>query len=75
MDAAEIEFLAEKTPISIIPNFTQEKLYLISGDVGPFAPGEAFRNIFIHFLIQYTFALMNLVFIHMISVFICLSLS
>ncbi|XP_050733749.1 probable DNA replication complex GINS protein PSF2 isoform X2 [Eriocheir sinensis] len=39
MDASEIEFLAEKTPISIVPNFTQEKLYLISGDVGPFAPG------------------------------------
>ncbi|KAK8375615.1 hypothetical protein O3P69_008427 [Scylla paramamosain] len=39
MDAAEVEFLAEKLPISIVPNFAQDKLYLISGDVGPFSPG------------------------------------
>ncbi|KAG7166026.1 probable DNA replication complex GINS protein PSF2 [Homarus americanus] len=39
MDATEIEFLAEKFPITIVPNFAQEKLYLISGDVGPFNPG------------------------------------
>ena len=40
MDTADVEFLAEKLPITIVPNFTQEKLYLISGDVGPFIPGE-----------------------------------
>lgn len=40
MDATEIEFLAEKAPVTIVPNFSQEKLYLISGDVGPFTPGE-----------------------------------
>ncbi|XP_063610116.1 probable DNA replication complex GINS protein PSF2 [Penaeus indicus] len=39
MDAAEVEFLAEKSLITIVPNFSQEKLYLISGDVGPFTPG------------------------------------
>lgn len=39
MDAAEVEFLAEKLPITIVPNFAQDKLYLISGDVGPFNPG------------------------------------
>ncbi|XP_066970463.1 DNA replication complex GINS protein PSF2 [Macrobrachium rosenbergii] len=39
MDSAEVEFLAEKLPITIVPNFSQDKLYLISGDVGPFNPG------------------------------------
>ncbi|KAG0723587.1 putative DNA replication complex GINS protein PSF2 [Chionoecetes opilio] len=39
MDSAHIEFLAEKLPISIVPNFTHEKLYLIAGDVGPFTAG------------------------------------
>lgn len=57
MDASEIEFLAEKSPISIIPNFTQEKLYLISGDVGPFAPGECLTVICDYFLVNYSFAL------------------
>nr|XP_053651140.1 probable DNA replication complex GINS protein PSF2 [Cherax quadricarinatus] len=39
MDATEVEFLAENSPITIVPNFAQDKLYLISGDVGPFVPG------------------------------------
>lgn len=39
MDSIEIEFLAEKSPVTIVPNFTHDKLYLISGDVGPFAAG------------------------------------
>ncbi|XP_076060915.1 DNA replication complex GINS protein PSF2-like protein [Oratosquilla oratoria] len=39
MNAAIVEFLAEKTPVTIEPNFSQNKLYLISGDVGPFRPG------------------------------------
>lgn len=43
MDAAEVEFLAEKSLITIVPNFSQEKLYLISGDVGPFTPGKSTR--------------------------------
>ena len=30
MDPAQVEFLAEKEPIQILPNFTEDKLYLIS---------------------------------------------
>ncbi|KAF2364906.1 GINS subunit domain A [Trinorchestia longiramus] len=39
MEAADEEFLAEREVIQIIPNFSHEKLYLISGDVGPFVAG------------------------------------
>lgn len=40
MDPSEIEFLAEKTPIEIIPNFNhQGAIHLISGNVGPFRAG------------------------------------
>lgn len=39
MDPAEVEFLAEKELVTIIPNFSHNKLYLISGDIGPFNPG------------------------------------
>ncbi|XP_049520924.1 DNA replication complex GINS protein PSF2 isoform X2 [Dermacentor silvarum] len=39
MECADAEFLAEKTLVSIIPTFSAEKLYLITGDVGPFAAG------------------------------------
>merc|ERR1712002_814785 len=39
MNISEVEFLAEKSKIKIIPNFTYNKIYLISGDVGPFQPG------------------------------------
>jgi len=35
----EVEFLAEREPIRIVPNFNLDKLYLISGDVGPFKAG------------------------------------
>ncbi|XP_063684103.1 DNA replication complex GINS protein PSF2-like [Bolinopsis microptera] len=38
MDPAQIEFISEKESISILPNFTEDKLYLISGEVGPFQP-------------------------------------
>ncbi|XP_064460025.1 DNA replication complex GINS protein PSF2-like [Ornithodoros turicata] len=38
MDCAQIEFIAEQTTVSIIPNFRHDRLYLISGDVGPFEP-------------------------------------
>ena len=34
----EMEFLAEFGVLTIIPNFQQEQLYLIGGDVGPFRP-------------------------------------
>ncbi|ESO07225.1 hypothetical protein HELRODRAFT_76714 [Helobdella robusta] len=39
MNPAEIEFIAEKELVSIVPNFALDKLYLISGDVGPLNPG------------------------------------
>jgi len=39
MDPSEGEFLAERETIDIIPNFSHNKLYLISGDVGPFKAG------------------------------------
>ncbi|XP_003461073.1 DNA replication complex GINS protein PSF2 [Cavia porcellus] len=39
MDAAEVEFLAEKELVTIIPNFSLDKIYLIGGDLGPFDPG------------------------------------
>lgn len=38
MDPSEVEFLAEKCPVTIVPNFTHDRLFLISGDVGPFTP-------------------------------------
>ncbi|XP_075879491.1 DNA replication complex GINS protein PSF2 isoform X2 [Nelusetta ayraudi] len=39
MDPAEVEFLAEKETVKIIPNFSLDKVYLIGGDLGPFNPG------------------------------------
>ncbi|KAL4688660.1 hypothetical protein H8959_004912 [Pygathrix nigripes] len=39
MDAAEVEFLAEKELVTIIPNFSLDKICLIGGDLGPFNPG------------------------------------
>uniref|UniRef100_A0A0B7B3P1 DNA replication complex GINS protein PSF2 N-terminal domain-containing protein n=1 Tax=Arion vulgaris TaxID=1028688 RepID=A0A0B7B3P1_9EUPU len=39
MDSSEIEFLAEREIVQVIPNFSQEKMYLISGDLGPFSAG------------------------------------
>ncbi|XP_059178053.1 DNA replication complex GINS protein PSF2-like [Physella acuta] len=39
MDPSEVEFLAEREHVKIIPNFSQEKIYLISGDIGPFSAG------------------------------------
>ena len=39
MDPAEIEFLAEKGSVKIVPNFTSNTLYLLEGDVGPFNAG------------------------------------
>ncbi|XP_069822418.1 DNA replication complex GINS protein PSF2 [Dendropsophus ebraccatus] len=39
METSEVEFLAEKQLVSIIPNFSLDKVYLIGGDIGPFNPG------------------------------------
>ncbi|XP_041789599.1 DNA replication complex GINS protein PSF2 [Chelmon rostratus] len=39
MDPSEVEFLAEKEMVKIIPNFSLDKVYLIGGDLGPFNPG------------------------------------
>lgn len=36
MEPEDVEFLAEKELISIIPTFNNEVVELISGDVGPF---------------------------------------
>ncbi|CAD5121767.1 DgyrCDS10244 [Dimorphilus gyrociliatus] len=36
MDSAEIEFFAENEEVTIVPNFSKDKLFLIRGDVGPF---------------------------------------
>ncbi|XP_030565609.1 probable DNA replication complex GINS protein PSF2 [Drosophila novamexicana] len=39
MDPSIIEFIGEKSMISIIPNFSNEALHLIYGTVGPFRAG------------------------------------
>uniref|UniRef100_A0A3P9H756 DNA replication complex GINS protein PSF2 n=1 Tax=Oryzias latipes TaxID=8090 RepID=A0A3P9H756_ORYLA len=39
MDPSEVEFLAEKELVKIVPNFSLDKIYLIGGDLGPFNPG------------------------------------
>ncbi|KAI8434657.1 hypothetical protein MSG28_003190 [Choristoneura fumiferana] len=39
MDPYEIEFIGENRVVSIIPNFTYEKIYLICGEFGPFRAG------------------------------------
>nr|XP_032836136.1 DNA replication complex GINS protein PSF2 isoform X1 [Petromyzon marinus] len=43
MDPAEVEFLAEEETVTIIPNFSLDKVYLIGGDLGPFDPGLPVR--------------------------------
>ena len=39
MEPSEIEFLAEKDKVEVVPNFTANTLYLLEGDVGPFNAG------------------------------------
>ena len=39
MNHADIEFLAEKEIVEIVPNFNSSVMYFISGDVGPFNAG------------------------------------
>ena len=38
MDPSEVEFLAEKEMVTIIPNFSHDEVFLIGGNVGPFNP-------------------------------------
>ncbi|CAK8675290.1 DNA replication complex GINS protein PSF2-like [Clavelina lepadiformis] len=39
MEPGDVEFIAEKELVKIVPNFALGKIYFISGDVGPFSPG------------------------------------
>lgn len=39
IEPSEIEFLAEKKLVSIVPNFTFGEIHLISGKIGPFKAG------------------------------------
>ncbi|OWR45505.1 probable DNA replication complex GINS protein PSF2 [Danaus plexippus] len=39
MDPYEIEFIGENRIVSIIPNFSYDKIYLICGEFGPFRAG------------------------------------
>ncbi|KAJ9594891.1 hypothetical protein L9F63_013816, partial [Diploptera punctata] len=39
MDPTEVEFIAENKMVSIVPNFTFDRIFLISGEVGPFRAG------------------------------------
>ncbi|XP_041977198.1 probable DNA replication complex GINS protein PSF2 [Aricia agestis] len=39
MDPYEIEFIGENRIVSVIPNFSYDKLYLICGEYGPFRAG------------------------------------
>ncbi|XP_046840661.1 DNA replication complex GINS protein PSF2-like [Xenia sp. Carnegie-2017] len=39
MDPSEVDFLSEEQMITILPNFREGRMYLISGDLGPFEPG------------------------------------
>lgn len=39
MEPAEVEFLAEREIVKIVPNFSSGTLYLLGGDFGPFKPG------------------------------------
>ncbi|XP_066933059.1 DNA replication complex GINS protein PSF2-like [Clytia hemisphaerica] len=36
---AEVEFLAEHSDVTILPNFQESKLFFLTGDFGPFNPG------------------------------------
>jgi len=39
MQHADIEFIAEKELVKIVPNFALDTIYFISGDIGPLQPG------------------------------------
>ncbi len=39
MEPSEIEFLAESLVVSVVPNFNEGVMYLLSGEFGPFRAG------------------------------------
>ncbi|XP_065674862.1 DNA replication complex GINS protein PSF2 [Hydra vulgaris] len=39
MNLAEVEFLAEHSMVSVLPNFKENKFNILTGDFGPFNPG------------------------------------
>ncbi|CAG0879285.1 unnamed protein product [Cyprideis torosa] len=39
LGSAEVEFLAEREIVKVVPNFAHPVLHLVAGDFGPFAPG------------------------------------
>lgn len=39
MDPYEIEFIGENRIVSVIPNFSHDKIFLICGEFGPFRAG------------------------------------
>ncbi|XP_022083886.1 DNA replication complex GINS protein PSF2-like [Acanthaster planci] len=39
MDPSEVEFLAEKQIVTIVPNFSHDEVFLIGGNIGPFNAG------------------------------------
>ena len=39
----ELEFIAESTLISIVPNFRKDAIQLISGTYGPFKPNKTIQ--------------------------------
>ena len=39
MEPSEVEFIAEREMIKIVPNFSSGQLLLLQGDIGPFKPG------------------------------------
>ena len=39
MDPAEVEFIAEREIVKIVPKFTGPTIHLLQGDFGPFKAG------------------------------------
>lgn len=39
LSCSEVEFLAEHSSVTIVPNFKEAKLFFLTGDFGPFQPG------------------------------------
>ncbi|KAF0990694.1 hypothetical protein HZS_6472 [Henneguya salminicola] len=39
MDPCDVEYFAENKLINVFPNFRADKIYLLTGDIGPFQPG------------------------------------
>jgi len=48
MDPAEVEFIAERESIQIVPKFNAGTIFLLQGDYGPFKAGLTVKvNIYI----------------------------